>query len=251
VALDSGRLIAAAATLGLLAASVAGCGGSSHSSSTNSFVATAATASSTTSTTTTTHKTTRHRTTAHHTSATSTSTSTSTGGVSTEPPPTPAGTPPAPDGLRQTTGYGSYDLCAGTCSGSVPASLRRPLHLPHRCGGGGASPVSPQGGADLKLTQFIGSSWAGARVTWIAESSYRGPVLIRGARTDGGGGAVGFGEGHVPLDELQFLGSGQQAPPPPPGGRSWLSFTRVRGPGCYAYQVDGTNFSRVIAFRAN
>jgi hypothetical protein len=109
--------------------------------------------------------------------------------------------------------------------------------------------VAPQGGADLRLTHFIGSAWNGARVTWIAQPSYKGPVLIRGARTDSGG-AVGFGEGHVPLDELQLLASGQQAPPPPPGGRSWLSFTRVRAPGCYAYQVDGTSFSRVIAFRA-
>jgi hypothetical protein len=248
VALDSGRLIATVAAVGLLTAPVAGCGGPSHSSSTSSSAATvASTSSASTTTSTTTHKTTRNRTTTHHTS----STSTSTGGASTAPPPTPAGTPPAPDGLRQTTGYGSYDLCAGTCSGAVPASLRRPLHLPHGCPGtgDGGSPVSPQGGADIKLTQFIGSSWSGARVIWIAQPSYSGPVLIRGGRTDGGG-AVGFGEGHVPLDELQFLGSGQQAPPPPPGGRSWLSFSRVRGPGCYAYQVDGTSFSRVIAFRA-
>jgi hypothetical protein len=109
--------------------------------------------------------------------------------------------------------------------------------------------VAPQGSANLSLTHFIGSSWAGARVIWIAQPSYKGPVLIRGGRTDAGG-AVGFGLGHVPLDELQLVSSGQQAPPPPPGGRSWLSFTRVRAPGCYAYQVDGTSFSRVIAFRA-
>jgi hypothetical protein len=28
------------------------------------------------------------------------------------------------------------------------------------------------------------------------------------------------------------------------------SFTIVPGPGCYAFQVDGINFSKVIAFQA-
>ena len=42
----------------------------------------------------------------------------------------------------------------------------------------------------------------------------------------------------------------KQVPKPAGGGRAWLSFTRVRAGGCYAYQVDGTNFSRVITFRA-
>ena len=34
------------------------------------------------------------------------------------------------------------------------------------------------------------------------------------------------------------------------GQRYRPSYTRVRGPGCYAYQVDGTSFSRVIVFEA-
>jgi hypothetical protein len=33
-------------------------------------------------------------------------------------------------------------------------------------------------------------------------------------------------------------------------GRAWLSFTRVRGAGCFAYQVDGTSFSSVVVFEA-
>jgi hypothetical protein len=28
------------------------------------------------------------------------------------------------------------------------------------------------------------------------------------------------------------------------------SYTRLRAPGCYAYQIDGTTFSRVIVFAA-
>lgn len=111
----------------------------------------------------------------------------------------------------------------------------------------------PAGTTDVHLNDFIGSSWRAARVSWVASDNYRGSVLIRGRRIDGAGtgtGAVGFGEGRVPDDELQLLDSGQQAPKPPGGGRAWLSFTRVRTPGCYAYQVDGTSFSQVIVFRA-
>jgi hypothetical protein len=96
---------------------------------------------------------------------------------------------------------------------------------------------------------FIGSAWQGGRVTWTAPASYHGPVLIRGRRL-GGGGAVGFGEGHVPYDELQLDAPGQGPAIPRGAGREWLSMTRVREPGCYAYQVDGTSFSEVIVFSA-
>jgi hypothetical protein len=34
------------------------------------------------------------------------------------------------------------------------------------------------------------------------------------------------------------------------GWRTFPSHTRVRATGCYAYQIDGTNFSRVVVFRA-
>jgi hypothetical protein len=171
-------------------------------------------------------------------------------GTRTTPPPIPAGTPPAPDGLRQSTGYSTYELCASDCSGTVPLGLRRPLRLPSISAGGacrvspGNGPVKQVGSATtLKLQQFVGSAWAGGQVTWTA-AGYSGPVLIRG-RELGGPHAVGFGEGHVPYDELQLLGPAMGAP-----RGQWPSFTRVRGPGCYAYQVDGESFSEVIVFRA-
>jgi hypothetical protein len=195
--------------------------------------------------------TTRTTSTTHSTSTTAT---TAQARVRTAPPPTPSGTPAAPDGLSQTTGYGTYELCASACSGSVPTALRRPLALPHGSATScptsqGRGPVKPVGSAQLAVTPFIGSSWRGARVTWSSAPSYTGPVLIRG-RQLGGAGAVGFGEGRVPYDELQLLARGMGAPRAPGGGREWLSSTRVRSPGCYAYQVDGTSFSSVIVFRA-
>ncbi len=255
MAIDPGRRRrVASAAAALLALTLVGCGGASHGSSTpstsSSTIAANTTLSTTTSTTRAHASTSRHGSRTHASTSTATTTATSATATSTAPPPTPPGTPPAPDGLRRVTGYGSYELCASQCSGTVPAGLRRALHLPRGCSAsGGSSPVAPSGTADVHLSEFIGSAWRAGRVQWVAAPSYRGPVLIRGRRLDGTG-AVGFGEGRVPDDELQLLASGQQAPTPPGGGRAWLSFTRVRVPGCYGYQVDGTSFSRVIVFRA-
>jgi hypothetical protein len=110
----------------------------------------------------------------------------------------------------------------------------------------GNGPVGPAQPASLGVSSFVSSSWSGARVTWASAPAYGGPVLIRGGQL-GGAQPVGFGEGNVPVDELQLLSS---ALPAPGGAREWPSFTRVRKPGCYAYQVDGTSFSTVIVFRA-
>jgi hypothetical protein len=239
--------------LAVVALGAAGCGGSSASSGTSTAGRTSSTASGATSTTARrpapAHP---HKPAAHHTAGSTKTTATSA--VATAPPPPPAGTPAPPAGLRAATGYSSYDLCASACSGAVPSSIRRPLHLPTASGGscpvsGGAGPVTPVGGSKLATNSFIGSSWSAARVQWTATAAYAGPVLIRG-RALSGSGAVGFGEGHVPVDELQLLASGMNAPPAPSGGRSWLTFSRVRSPGCYAYQVDGTSFSNVIVFQA-
>ena len=178
----------------------------------------------------------------------------STGAVlRTAPAPLPAGTPPAPAGLAQTGGYGTYELCRGHCTGAVPASLRRTLHLPRSHGSGcpvsaGQTPVSVSGGPRVTGQRFVGSRWLAARVTWRAAAGYHGPLLIRGRRL-GGAGAVGFGEGHRPYDELQLMNSGRGEATASGGARAWLSLTRVRRPGCYAYQVDGTDFSRVFVFR--
>jgi hypothetical protein len=85
-------------------------------------------------------------------------------------------------------------------------------------------------------------------VLWIVNSSYMGPVLIRGEQLDGPH-AVGFslGDGPAAYTDLQF----------PPGKRygyqrwqEWPSATRLQASGCYAYQVDGITFSEVIIFRA-
>jgi hypothetical protein len=79
-------------------------------------------------------------------------------------------------------------------------------------------------------------------------------VLIRGARIDGRG-LVRFQRGNIPPKQLRIpVGETQGFPGglvPPKGTRYLPSYTRVHGPGCYAYQIDGTTFSRVVVFHAS
>jgi hypothetical protein len=67
---------------------------------------------------------------------------------------------------------------------------------------------------------------------------------------------IGTGYGRGPAYRLRFDGGS-----PPPAelriprsassrGRDRLSFTRIKEPGCYGYQVDGTNFGRIVVFEA-
>jgi hypothetical protein len=165
------------------------------------------------------------------------------------------GLPTAPAGLTPTAGYATYERCQGTCTGAVPASLRRPLDLPSDDGGPCPITINPHGPVSLRelpagvgFHAVSGSQWLEAQVTWTAVGGYVGPLLIRGEML--GGGALGFGTGTVPYDELQLLDAGQGAPRVTGGGRAWIAATRIRSGGCYAYQVDGTGFREVVVFRA-
>ncbi len=77
-------------------------------------------------------------------------------------------------------------------------------------------------------------------------------MLLRGGRVDATGG-VGFnlnGNG-PPFQELQLpSASAQMTINHDRGYREWSSYTRIRTSGCYAYQVDGTDFSYVVVFQA-
>lgn len=160
----------------------------------------------------------------------------------------------AADGLSATHGYGTYELCQGRCTGAVPAALQRPLRLPAPDGGPCPVTVHPDGplvpstSTQVGFQSITGSAWPAAEVTWRAGPAYTGPVLIRGGEI--GGGPLGFGEGRTPYDALELLDSGRVAPSVPGGGRAWVTYTRVRSSGCFAYQVDGSNFSEQIVFRA-
>ncbi|MGK5740025.1 hypothetical protein [Micromonospora sp. URMC 103] len=135
--------------------------------------------------------------------------------------------------------------------GACPTSEARPWSRPDQAvrvlGPGPVYPVADYfgGGAVLGLRdadrQRDGTYEK--KVRWIAEG-YQGPVLVRAARIDGPGSA-----------SARFAYTGE----PRDGGHYALlthtdsdlpGTTTVAGPGCYAYQVDGTTFSVTIVFRA-
>jgi hypothetical protein len=111
-------------------------------------------------------------------------------------------------------------------------------------GPGPAWPIGfDQPGSVLRFTYpppptsaFYGSEWSGNKVLWFTSPDAVGPFLIRGGRLDAPG-ELRFDEGTVPPTEMRLL-----------AGRP--SYTRVRAPGCYAYQVDGPQFSYPVVFRA-
>jgi hypothetical protein len=146
--------------------------------------------------------------------------------------------------------------------------LRRPLHLPSMTSGRcpvtsgklvtsgfsfaqGTGPVYPVNGYPRLIfpllvkpgSVFYPSEWSGQKMLWIAQPKFKGRVLVRGHEI-GGINQVGFGADRVPAGELHLDIK---------GGRSWWSaatYTRLRTPGCYAFQIDGPTFSRVVVFRA-
>jgi hypothetical protein len=88
------------------------------------------------------------------------------------------------------------------------------------------------------------------KTLWAVDPKYDGPILIRGRGID-------------PSRSLWFVvssgtasGSQRQVRElhmPAERSKSWrygVSVTILPGPGCYAFQVDGTTFSEVIVFEA-
>jgi hypothetical protein len=152
--------------------------------------------------------------------------------------------------------------------------LHRALHLPtlaagQRCplsrpapeitsekygvsGAIGRGPVYAVGAANLDVRyrpeDWGQGPWGGQKVFWFVRPDYTGPVLIRGRRL-GGWQWMRFDRGARPSAEIRVepgetVTWGGQAP----GSRGRPSYVRVRSPGCYAAQIDGTTFSEVVVF---
>ncbi len=113
----------------------------------------------------------------------------------------------------------------------------------------GVGPIYPVGlGGNAVLSYssagFTGP-WGGQKVLWVGDPAYHGVALVRGRQLDGLD-EVRFGDGAFPKDELRL---DSNAPDNTTGGwNNWPSYTRVRDPGCYAYQVDGPDFTLIIPF---
>ena len=147
------------------------------------------------------------------------------------------------------------------------ALARRPLALPTMSASGAcpvapAKVISPDFGPALgdgpvyavgfgsessaSLTGLLQEGgWYYIKVLWVAHPTYRGPVLVRGGRMDAPG-ELRFEHGQDPPRALRL--HTDSAPSLASGWRNWPTYTRVRSPGCYAYQVDGPTFTDVIVF---
>ena len=177
-------------------------------------------------------------------------------------------------------GLSVFASSAAAHSGDDWAALRRPLHLPRLAAGAscpvsrvdarvawrginifggqgiGGGPVYPGLGAHSGLLwatrdQQYGGPWFGDKVFWYVQPSYRGPVMIRGRRVNGSG-MVRFNAGRLPAPELHIaVGESVSWHGQPASSRGVSSAVRVLAPGCYAFQIDGTNFSRVVVFTAD
>ena len=168
-------------------------------------------------------------------------------------------------------------MFAGASSSAVSdpwVKLRRPLHIPRLASGtpcpvsvatrpppdysapalgrGPAYPIFPDAptfGFFYPVPRSQGwypSDWGGDKMLWIVAPHYRGPLLIRGRQLDGSN-LVRFEDGSLPAAEFRVPAGGVTSIG---GFRDRGGYTRLRAPGCYAWQVDGTTFSRVIVFRA-
>ena len=148
----------------------------------------------------------------------------------------------------------------------------RPLHLPH-LNPGKRCPISPshtarwgtdslqtltgrgpvyligEGTISIALSARDSLGWQGQKTPWAIRRPYEGPILVRGARI-GRRGQMRFAYGYGDhLRELRWDAGADQGLPPDPDFRFLASETLFRAPGCYAFQIDGTSFSKVIVVR--
>jgi hypothetical protein len=165
-------------------------------------------------------------------------------------------------------------LAAPTTAGDSWRALHRTLHLPQvmpgatcpvskvdrrvaweRIGifggsGTGRGPAYPGIGGQHGQVPFpfpAAGGWRRQKVFWYVAPSYRRPVLIRGGRIDAPG-QLRFGSGgqvrelRIPVhSEIAWMGQ-------PAGSRGAPSYLRIHASGCYAVQIDGTSFSRIVVF---
>lgn len=118
----------------------------------------------------------------------------------------------------------------------------------------GDGPIYPHFPTDEGALRYGGAQqdgdWYYVKVLWRASGDYGGPALIRGRQLDGAQ-ELRFGHGPTPSPELRFpVETGVRSGYTVDGWRDNPSYTRIKTPGCYAWQVDGLNFRTVIVFKA-
>lgn len=114
-------------------------------------------------------------------------------------------------------------------------------------GPGPASPIGTSNVITMRLPppEGWGDEWSGTKRVWLLDTRYAARALVRGRQLDGPNevrfvrGIPGFTPQKLldPVRELRVEGNTP-------------SLTRVREPGCYAYQVDTRTKSYLVVFEA-
>ncbi len=171
--------------------------------------------------------------------------------------------------IAQVTQLASIPTPAAT---SAWDSLRRPLHLPTLTSGTpcpisketavnpafgpglGEGPVYPIQSNSLKDLPMEGD-WHTTKLLWVSHPDYDSPALVRVHQLDGPNDprfrATWSGQELTPELQLGALGSLIIEGATRLGWRGWGSTLHLRSPGCYAYQIDGLDFSNIVVFSVN
>jgi hypothetical protein len=89
------------------------------------------------------------------------------------------------------------------------------------------------------------TGWYGIKTHWLVSPSYSGWVVVRAEQLDGSAPVAALGE----------AGIGPVIIPPGPtantfsGWRQQPSGTYVKGPGCFGFQIDGSNFQERLILK--
>ncbi len=147
-------------------------------------------------------------------------------------------------------------LSAGqSCPATPGQTINNSLFGGVALGNGKVRVLVANGGDVLHGQPTLGTTavpgWFALQTLWFTMPGYDGPFVVRGTRL----GASGTIEVH-PGDGGQAPGSGPLVVPAGPtantqdGYRTQPGSTWVTSPGCYAWQVDGQNFTEVIIVNA-
>jgi hypothetical protein len=101
---------------------------------------------------------------------------------------------------------------------------------------------------DRAGTTIDGQDWWEAKVLWVSDDPDRGIGLIRGGRIDADGD-VWFYPGNLGeyVSEMRLTVEAWVYGPRTPGGwREWNSWVYFAEPGCYAFQIDGEDFTDIV-----
>jgi hypothetical protein len=97
-------------------------------------------------------------------------------------------------------------------------------------------------------TLASGTGWSADKTPFVRKRSFTGAFVIRGGRIDRPG-LLGFSGpgGRRPFEAFQFAAGRSAACVA--GLNGWPTVVWMTAPGCYAVQIDGKSFSRIIVFR--